>query len=81
VGVPFPFKKLTAVVFHYWAGAQSYFVRMRKKSFSVVFCVIRGVHKFDFRLVINEKKSRSYGDRHSCFYKVCMFYPASRFEC
>lgn len=38
----------------YWAEAQSYFVRTGKELFSVVFCLIRVVHKFDFRLVINE---------------------------
>jgi len=38
----------------HWAEVQSCFVPMRWYIFSVVSCVIRDVHKFDFRLVINE---------------------------
>jgi hypothetical protein len=31
--------------------------------FSAVFCVVRSVHKFDFRLVVKETKATSCRDR------------------
>jgi hypothetical protein len=34
--------------------------------FSVVFCVVRDVHKFDFRLVINETTDKCQPVERSC---------------
>jgi hypothetical protein len=53
------------------------------KLFSAAFCVVRAVHKFDFRLVINEKRKN--GDRYTghavtethVFDKIYMFSPSA----
>jgi len=39
----------------YLAEAESCFVRVTIQLFAVAFRVVRAVHKFDFRHVINEK--------------------------
>jgi hypothetical protein len=50
--------------------------------FSAVLCVVRAVHKFDFRLVINEtsNKRRPMEEGHAVivsrvFDRICMFSP------
>ena len=35
--------------------------------FSIMFCMVTGVHKIDTGLVINDKKATSYSDRDSRF--------------
>jgi hypothetical protein len=42
--------------------------------FSAVFYVVRAVHKFDFRLFINEKTT-SYSERHSCLCRDLYLFP------
>ena len=56
--------------------------------FSVMFCVVRSVHKFDFRLVINytSNKCRPVEEGHAVidvrvFDTVHMFSPDRRREC
>jgi hypothetical protein len=42
-----------------WAGTQSRFVRLEViHLFSVAFCEVRAVHKFGFKLVINETRNK-----------------------
>jgi len=47
--------------------------------FTVVFCVVRAVHKCGFVLVI--KKIRSFSDGDSCFDRIYMFFRDRPREC
>ena len=50
--------------------------------FPVAFRVVRAVHKFDFRHVINEKiKPTSCSCRYSCFERIYTLSPSRRREC
>jgi hypothetical protein len=55
--------------------------------FSVVFCVVRTVNKFDFRHVINETPNKCQPmERRSCsdghvFDRICMFSPDRHRKC
>jgi len=61
---------------------QSCFVCVRKgiQLLCVVFCVSRFVRKFDFRPVINEKRTTPYSDRDCCFWQdlYVLLPPSSR---
>jgi hypothetical protein len=48
---------------------------------SVAFYVVRSVHKFDFRLIINEKKLRHTVTETHVFDRICMFSPGGCHEC
>ena len=65
----------SAVVFCAWEVIQ---------LFSIVFCVVTAVHKFDFRLVINEAPNkwrpvdtRSYNYKDSCFDQDLYIFPTT----
>ena len=49
---------------------------------AVAYHVVRAVHKFDFRLVINEEiKTTSCSDRYSCLDRIYTLFPSRRREC
>jgi hypothetical protein len=62
------------------AEDQSHFVAEILQLFSLVSCVLRDVHKFDFRLIINKKLCHLVVETRG-FDKICVFYPTIFVAC